>query len=123
MKDLSSWALNTATQRGATYSDVRVVNDRSRGLATKNGKIANASDSQSLGFSVRVLVDGAWGFASSSALSRDAIDATAGRAVEIARASAKVKQSDVTLVFEKAVQAEWTTHFKIDPFSISIEQN
>jgi len=123
MKDLSSWALNTATQRGAAYADVRVVNDRSRGLATKNGKIGNASDSQSLGLSVRVLVDGAWGFASSGDLSRAAIDATAARAVDIAKASAKVKQSDVRLVPEKAVQADWTTPFKVDPFSISIEQN
>src|SRR5258708_11493989 len=123
MKDLSSPALNTAAQRGATYADVRVVNDRSRGLATKNGKIGNASDSQSLGLSVRVLVDGAWGFASSADLSHAAIDATAARAVDIAKASAKVKQSDVHLAPEKAVQAEWTTPFKIDPFSISLEQN
>jgi TldD protein len=123
MKDLSSWALNTATQCGATYADVRIVNDRSRGLATKNGKIANASDSQSLGLSVRVLVDGAWGFASSSDMSRDAIEATAGRAVEIAKASAKVKQSDVHLVPEESVVADWTTPHKIDPFAISIEQN
>jgi TldD protein len=123
MKDLSSRALNTALLRGATYADVRVVDDRSRALATKNGKIGNASDSQSLGLSVRVLVDGAWGFASSSDLSRDAIDATAARAVEIAKASAKVKQSDVKLVPEKSVVADWTTPHKVDPFSISIEQN
>jgi len=123
MKDLSSWALNTAAQRGATYADVRIVNDRSRGLATKNGKIGNASDSQSLGLSVRVLVDGAWGFASSADLSRTAIDATAARAIDIAKASAKVKQSDVRLAQEKAAQADWTTPYQIDPFSISIEQN
>ena len=123
MKDLSSWALNTAAQRGATYADVRIVNDRSRGLATKNGKIGNASDSQSLGLSVRVLVDGAWGFASSADLSRTAIDATAARAIDIAKASAKVKQSDVRLAQEKAAQADWTTPYEIDPFSISIEQN
>jgi TldD protein len=123
MKDLSSWALNTATQRGATYADVRVVNDRSRALATKNGKIGNASDSQSQGFSVRVIVDGAWGFASSADMRRESVESTAARAVEIARASAKVKQSDIRLVAEKAVTAEWTTPHRIDPFTTSIEQN
>src|SRR5205814_3190191 len=123
MKDLSSWALNTASQRGATYADVRVVNDRSRGLATKNGKIGNASDSQSLGMSVRVLVNGAWGFASSADMGRSAVEATAARAIDIAKASAQVKQSNVKLVPEKAVKAEWTTPYKIDPFSTSIEQN
>ena len=123
MKDLASWALDTATQRGATYADVRVVDERGRALATKNGKIGNASDSRSQGFNVRVLLDGAWGFASSADLSRASVEATAAQAVAIARASAQVKQKDVQLVPEKAVVAEWTTPHKIDPFSISIEQN
>jgi TldD protein len=123
MKDLASWALNTATQRGATYADVRLASDRSRALATKNGKIGNASDSQSQGLSVRVIVDGAWGFAASAELGRASVEATAVRAVEIAKASAQVKQSDIRLVPEKAVKAEWTTPFKIDPFSIAIEQH
>lgn len=123
MKDLSSWALSIASQRGATYADIRIVNDRNRALATKNGKIGNASDSQSEGMNVRVLINGAWGFASSANLSRNAVEATAARAAEIARASAQVKQSDVKLVAETPVKAEWVSPHKIDPFSISIEQN
>jgi len=122
-KDLASWALDTAAQRGATYADVRVVQDRSRALATKNGKIGNASDSQSLGFSVRVIVNGAWGFAASADISRGSVEATAARAVDIAKASAKVKQSEVRLVPEKGVTANWTTPYKVDPFTISVEQN
>jgi TldD protein len=122
-KDLASWALDTAAQRGATYADVRVVQDRSRALATKNGKIGNASDSESLGFSVRVIVNGAWGFAASADMSRGSVEATAMRAADIAKASATVKQSDVRLVPEKAVTADWTTPFEIDPFTISVEQN
>jgi TldD protein len=123
MKELASWALDTATQRGATYADVRVADDRSRALATKNGKIGNASDSRSQGFNIRVIVDGAWGFASSADLGRASVDATAAQAVAIAKASARVKQKDVQLVPEKAVTAEWTTPHKVDPFTTSIEQN
>jgi len=123
MKDLASSALDTATQLGATYADVRVIDERTRALATKNGKIGNASDAHSQGFNVRVLVNGAWGFASSADLGSKAIQATASRAVEIAKASAKVKQSDVKLVAEKPATAEWTTPHRIDPFTISIEQN
>jgi TldD protein len=122
-KDLAAWALDTAAQRGATYADVRVVQDRSRALATKNGKIGNASDSQSLGFSVRVIVNGAWGFAASADMGRESVEATAVRAVEIAKASAQVKQSEVRLVPEEPVTADWTTPYKIDPFTISVEQN
>ncbi len=123
MKELASWAVDTASQRGATYVDVRVVDDRSRALSTKNGKIGNASDSQSQGFSVRVIVDGAWGFASSADLGRGSVEATAAHAVAIARASAKVKQSDVKLVPESPVTAGWATPCKVDPFTISVEQN
>jgi TldD protein len=123
MKDLASWALDTAAQRGATYADVRVVDERGRALATKNGKIGNASDSRSQGFNIRVIVDGAWGFASSADLGRASVEATAAQAVAIGRASAKVKQKDVQLVPEKAVTADWTTPYKVDPFSFSIEQN
>src|SRR5438874_11685751 len=114
MKDLASLALDTAIQSGATYADVRVLDDRSRALATKNGKIGNASDSRSQGFNIRVLLDGAWGFASSAELERSAVEATAVRAVEIAKASAKVKQTEVVLVPEKAVTAECTTPYQIE---------
>jgi TldD protein len=123
MQDIASWALNVAALRGASYADARIADDRHRALTTKNGKVGSVSDSESLGIGVRVIADGAWGFASSEGLSRAAVEATAARAVEIAKASAKVKQQDVRLVPEKAATAEWTSPFRIDPFSISVEQN
>ena len=89
MKHVANWALNAAEARGAGYVDVRVVAQRSRALTTKNGKVGSASDSESVGMSVRVIADGAWGFAASSELGRGAVEATAARAVEIARASAR----------------------------------
>jgi TldD protein len=123
MNDLANWVLNLASLRGATYADARIVNQRSRALTTKNGKVGSASDSESLGYSVRVIVDGAWGFAASEDLSRNGVESTAARAVEIARASAQVKKDDVRLASEKPASADWTTPYKIDPFSISVEQN
>ena len=54
MNDVLSWALNLATQKGASYVDARVVDDRSRSLATKNGKVGHASDAESLGIGIRV---------------------------------------------------------------------
>ena len=123
MRDVASWALDTAAVRGGSYADARIVSQRSRALTTKNGKVGSVSDAESVGMSVRVIVDGAWGFAASAELGRGAVEATAARAVEIARASARVKRSDVKLVPEKPVVAEWTTPYKIDPFSVSVEQN
>src|SRR3984957_4714791 len=123
MKDISSWALNAAAQRGAAYADARIADDRSRALSTRNGKVGGASDSESFGIGVRVIAGGAWGFAASDDLSRAAVEATAARAVDIANASARVKKSGVQLAPEKPVTAEWTTPFQIDPFTTSVEQN
>ncbi len=123
MKHVANWALNTAALRGATYADARIVAQRSRALTTKNGKVGSASDTESVGMSVRVLADGAWGFAASENLSRAAVESTAAHAVEIARASSRVKLHDVQMAPEKSVTAEWTTPYKIDPFSISVERN
>ena len=89
MEQFADWALNVAALRGASYADARVVENRSRALATKNGRVAGASDATSLGIGVRVIADGAWGFAASGNLARKAVEDTAARAVAIAKASAK----------------------------------
>ncbi len=123
MKHVANWALNLAAARGASYADVRVVAQRSRALTTKNGKVGSASDAESVGMSVRVIADGAWGFAASSELGRGAVEETAAKAVEIARASARVKQEDIRLAPEEPVVAEWSTPYKIDPFTVAVEQN
>jgi TldD protein len=123
MKNVASWALNTAALHGASYADVRIVAQRNRALTTKNGKVGSASDAESVGMSVRVIADGAWGFAASAELGRGAVEATATEAVAIAQASARVKRESVRLAPEKPVVAEWSTPYKIDPFTISVEQN
>jgi TldD protein len=123
MQDVANWALNVAALRGASYADTRVVAQRSRALTTKNGKVGSASDAESLGMNARVIADGAWGFAASENLSRAAVEATAARAVEIARASAHVKRDNVQLAPEKPAVAEWVTLHTINPFTVSVEQN
>jgi TldD protein len=123
MKDILGWALNLATQRGASYADARIVDERSRSLATKNGKIGHASDSESQGIGIRMIADGAWGFAASKDLSRSTVEETAARALAIAKASARVKRENVRLAPEKPVTADWATPCEVDPFMISIEQN
>jgi TldD protein len=123
MKDVASWALNVAALRGASYADVRLADDRHRGLSTKNGKVGSASVAESFGLGVRVIAGGAWGYAASDDLSRAGVEATAARAVEIAKASARVKQHDIQMAAEKPVTAEWTSPFQIDPFTTSVEQN
>ncbi len=123
MKELASWALNLCNTRVVQYAEARIVDERQRALATRNGKIGTASDAESLGIGIRVLADGAWGFAATEDLTRAGVETAAARALEIARASATVKDRDVRLAPEKAYVDTWTSECKIDPFTISIEQN
>src|SRR5258708_38649437 len=109
MKQIAAWALDPANRRGASYTDVRVVDDRHRSLATKNGKVGHAASSESLGMGGRVLVDDSWGFASTDDLSRQAIERTAAEAVEIAKASATVKERPVKPAPEPAGPIETAT--------------
>jgi TldD protein len=123
MKQIAEWALDAAGRGGASYVDARVVDERNRLLATKNGKVGHASNSESLGIGIRVLANGSWGFASSGDVSRESVLATAARAVAIARASARVKHEAVRLAPEAPVNDEWTTPIRVDPFSTSIAEN
>ena len=120
MKEIAARALDTAKAHGAHYADVRVVDLRQRYLSTKNGRPAQVRESQSMGVGVRVVAEGAWGFAATDDLARASIDRTAARAVEIARASATAKKHDVKLAKEPKIVDRWEAPCRIDPFSIPV---
>ncbi|HXZ79246.1 MAG TPA: TldD/PmbA family protein [Terriglobales bacterium] len=123
MKEIAGWALNVADLGKAKYAEIRIVDDRQRAMATKNGKVDHVADSESLGAGIRVLAGGAWGFAATEKLTKPGIEAAAAEAMKIARASARVKQQDVKLVPEQAYVDDWASPCQIDPFSIAVEQN
>src|ERR1700745_1579260 len=101
MWDLCTNALDTARLRGAAYGDVRVMHLRQRDLTTKNGQVGTLSQSESIGLGIRVLTNGAWGFASTDRLTREGVAACAAQAVSIAKASALAKRSEVVMADEK----------------------
>jgi TldD protein len=121
MFDRTSAALDTAKLRGASYGDVRVMHLRQRDLTTKNGEVGTLAQSESIGLGIRVIADGAWGFASTDNLTRDGIAACAAQAVAIARASALAKRADVVMVPEQAYTDSWQSPFRKDPFEIPLD--
>src|SRR5437879_5442274 len=94
MWDLCTNSLDTAKLRGAAYGDVRVMHLRQRDLTTKNGQVGTLSQSESIGLGIRVLANGAWGFASTDRLTREGVAACAALAVSIAKASVLAKRRD-----------------------------
>lgn len=123
MRSLAQEALDAAVRRGVSYADVRVVESRERHVATKNGKAARMSSSESLGLGIRVVSEGCWGFAASDDLSREGIEAAARLAHEIAHAGRHTRLEDVQLAPESPYAAEWASPFRIDPFSIPVDRN
>jgi TldD protein len=123
VKDLTNRALNTAASLGATYADVRIVDRTEQMVSTKNGAVATVNQSQDFGFGVRVIADGAWGFASSALLTAAEIDRVTALAVNIARASALVqKNGGVDLGPPVSHVGQYQTPVEIDPFSVPLEQ-
>src|SRR6201996_2172886 len=123
MKQIASWALDTAKVRGAALAEARIVDERHRARATKNGRIGGAADAESLGIGIRVIADGAFGFAATDDLSREGVESCAARAVDIAKASATVKSQELHMVSEPAAKADWASPCRIDPFTISVDKH
>ena len=121
MRDLTERALDTATLRGATYADVRVVHSLSESIAVKSGRVEGVASGESEGFGVRVLVDGAWGFASSRSIDAAEIDRVAAEAVRIAKASATALRRPVVLDDRPPAHGTFETPIVEDPFTVSLE--
>ena len=111
MYDLATTSLETAKLRGSSYTDVRVMHLRQRDLTTKNGKVGTLAQSESIGLGIRVLANGAWGFASTDRLTREGVSACAAQAVSIAKASALAKRSDAVMAPEQAYVDSWQSPF------------
>ncbi|MHB8460521.1 MAG: TldD/PmbA family protein [Candidatus Limnocylindrales bacterium] len=121
MRELTDRALDTAARRGATYADVRIVRRLDESISVKSGRLEGASSGESEGFGVRVLVDGAWGFAASHRLETPEIDRVAAEAVRIARASATALRRAVALDDRPAAHGTYETPVAVDPFAVPLE--
>src|SRR4051795_1796733 len=121
MRELSDRSLDTAVQLGASYGDVRVVRRLDESIAVKSGRVEGVASGESEGFGVRVLVDGAWGFASSSRMTAVEADRVAAEAVRIARASATALRDRTRLDDRPAARGTYETPVAQDPFTVPLE--
>jgi TldD protein len=121
LKTLMSHGIGSAKLGGAQYADVRVVESQTETISLKNGVVQQLESTDTIGFGVRVLVGGAWGFASSREITKAEVDRVTGMAVEIAKASALVLTNKVELGPPVTSTGTYQTPYEIDPFSISLE--
>jgi TldD protein len=120
--DFGTIALREAEKGRASYADVRISEILNENLTVKNGEPEAVTFSQEKGFGVRVVVNGAWGFAGSVDINLEEIKRTVKRAIGIAKASASLKKKNVALSREKAERGKYSTRFKEDPFEVSLAE-
>jgi len=106
MRQLIELALDVARGAGAGYADMRVVDERRREVLVRRRSLKEVVESDDVGYGVRVLVDGAWGFASHTRLTPDDVGATARRAVAIARASRQAPKDAPARMAPEAARVE-----------------
>jgi TldD protein len=122
LRELTDLVLNTAEVRGATFADVRVVRRRTQRVAVRNGAPSDLIEGETLGFGVRVIADGAWGFSSSNRLTREEAERVTAEAVATARASASVAREPVDLGPPEIHVDTYRTPLEIDPFAVPAEE-
>lgn len=112
--------LAAAGDAKAGYCDIRHETIRDENLSYADGEPDPIESSFSAGWAVRLLIDGAWGFASSDDpdLSiKDLVD----RAAAVAKASAKLQTEPVVLAPAPVQKGEYTSSFTTDPFSVPLK--
>ncbi len=120
LSSLSDAAISTAMSLGASHVDVRIERTRTGVLSLRDAKPETQSDETILGIGVRVIVNGAWGFASSPDLSADTAKRLANTAIAMARTSKPLSTEEVSLAPEPAYPNKtWVSSYEIDPFSVS----
>src|SRR4051794_11561027 len=122
-RELMMAAINTAKSAGASYADVRIGRYRNSIVFTREQQIVQTGDTDSIGAGVRALVDGTWGFGATKVLTKDGVAAAAREAVAIAKANRIARDQPVVLAPTQAYpNATWKSDYKVDPFTIPIEQ-
>ena len=120
--DLAALAIALIQKAGCEYGDVRICTYHTQNLTARDRSLSNLSDQVSSGFAIRVLLDGAWGFAASPHKTPAEVERIVALAVEIAKASRLTQQKKVQLVPVDAYQDTYITPIEIDPFTIPISE-
>ncbi|MFC5379621.1 TldD/PmbA family protein [Aquipuribacter nitratireducens] len=111
-------ALQEARDAGATYAAVRVQRSRDRVVRVRDRAVEGVHDTVRVGVSVRVVLDGAWGFAATGDLTPEAARAAATVAVRGARVARPLVHRPVELADAPVEQGTWVSPYDVDPFDV-----
>ena len=114
LKNILDWL-----ESKVSYADLRFVQIEKENIEVENGILSSYNVSTNRGVGIRVLVNGAWGFASSNNLDKVSLQETAAKALDIARASALTKKEEIRLASEDKHIDTYITPITKNPFQVS----
>ncbi|MBS7655916.1 TldD/PmbA family protein [Candidatus Bathyarchaeota archaeon] len=122
--DLAEKAVSYALNFGAKYADARVEKVKVTSIRYAQGRFEAASSGLSFGIGVRALVNGAWGFASSSLTEEDEsyIRNISKLAVDAGKAAAYQSKKEASIALFKPIKDEEKAFVKKDLALIDIEE-
>ena len=122
-KVLADTAMGAATQAGASYCDVRIGRYLNQFIVTRDLNVESINNTESSGVGIRVIADGAYGFASTNSMTADGVAQAARQAVAIAKANAKLQIEPVRLAPVKGVgEVAWATPIKKDWRTLPVKE-
>jgi TldD protein len=116
---LADMALALAKAAGASYADVRVGRNQIEFVRARERRIDRFDSARIVGFGVRVLIDGSWGFAGSEVLDEDEIRRVVALAADNAKAARLIQTTPIVLEDVPAYQEDWAMPVGQDPFAVS----
>ncbi len=118
-RDLGDVALARARELGASHADFRFERVRYQHLGVRDGVLQGAADAEDLGFAVRVIHRGAWGFAAGVVLTPEEAAAVAERAIAVAGVAAEMTTSPVEIAAEPVHDdVTWVSAYDVNPLSV-----
>jgi len=121
-EELAREAVDHALRLGAQYAEARVQRDSGHTYTLKNGAAEPVNVTRKVGIGIRVIVDGALGFASTNSLDREQLRSTTESAVRTAKASKRLVTSPIRLSQEKSWEDNWEAKMKVDVRDVSPEE-
>ncbi|QMU71916.1 TldD/PmbA family protein [Streptacidiphilus sp. P02-A3a] len=125
LRALADAALSRARALGAGHADFRLERVRSASWLLRDARPSGSSDTLQLGYAVRVVLGGAWGFAAGVDLTPEAAARVAEQAVAVARISAGISAAsgteDLVELADEPVYGDvsWVSAYQVNPFEVA----
>ncbi|GAC1589352.1 MAG: TldD/PmbA family protein [Acidimicrobiales bacterium] len=119
LDQLADAALTRARDLGCDHADFRLERIREAHVRVRDHEFEGATEDETLGYAVRVVHEGTWGFASGIDMTADGAAALAKLAIEVARTSRPLSTERIELADEPVYpDSVWVSDYETNPLDV-----